>query len=147
MPEPVKVNTNCAPKNVLEAPNFVAGLSDIWKMIDTMSPADTAVCSEGPQVTFTGVSAFPTIKKTVVKDPAEELGKLGKMIEEARRDECRWLTKQFLAKMKDQGCTGYSCTGGNPLSSWSMTSKPQGCDHNICGNPKRQRDDTNTMQE
>lgn len=68
-----------------------------------------AYCPEGPQVEIAGVSKLPTEKITRVLDPVAEIEKLIKITEKKKKEECIFITRQFLAKMKEQGCTGVNC--------------------------------------
>ena len=58
---------------------------------------------------------FDTVSKPVVEtvqvpvDPIREIQELTKIIQKRQLAECRFITKQFLAKMKEHGCSGTSC--------------------------------------
>ena len=63
-----------------------------------------------PQVGFSGGVSKPVVENVqVALDPVKELHELTKIVQKKQLAECRFLTKQFLAKMKEHGCSGTSC--------------------------------------
>ena len=61
-----------------------------------------------PKVNFDTVSKPVVETVQVAVDHVKNLQKLTDMMAKRKADECRFLTKQFLAKMKEHGCSA-SC--------------------------------------
>lgn len=115
---------DCPPESVEEYQKWIAeNAKDINDFVKDEYPSN-AYCPEGPQVNLTGASKPPTVTIEKPVDPVEDLKKLKVVVARMKQEECNFLTKQFLARLKQQGCTGVSCSGNSRKKPVTRRRKP-----------------------